>query len=233
MKFSSTITNMRFKIFIFSFFTLSIIFANPFAQALNIPLHKKGKWQILTYSSLPANKIDFSNQGLSIQVDGSASPLIYPLTSNPLKINKISVEGSIDKLLNIKSGGVQGEKGFDDFNLRFGLVLLGPNRLNWLQKKLAPSWVLKMFNLAPKNQGIDHIHFLNAVQSSSLLNHFRTHDLSDYIKERYAWLMNKPGSFSYTYKFDKPQFTGALWISVDGDDTKSSFNLKIQKITLE
>ena len=89
-----------------------------------------------------------------------------------------------------------------------------------------------MYDLAPKNQGIDHIYFLSAVLSPTLLNVQRTHPLSQYIKEHYVWLMNKPGDFSYSYHFQNPKQTVALWISSDGDDTQSEFNLAIKKISL-
>ena len=198
-----------------------------------IPLRSKGDWYILKYDSLPANQVTFSDNGLSIKVDKSASPLIYPLTEDPVLIEKVSIVGHVDKLVSIKNPDQQGQKGFDDFNLRFGLVLLGSSRLNWLKRRLASKWIVEMHNLAPKNQGIDHIDFLNAVLSSNRLNSVRTHPLSEYFKERNVWLMDKPGAFSYSHTFSNPRHTIALWISVDGDDTKSSFTLNIKHIQLE
>ena len=198
-----------------------------------IPLHSKEKWYTLKYDSLPANHVTFSDYGLSIKVDKSASPLIYPLIDDPLLIEKVSIAGYVDKLVSIKNPDQQGQKGFDDFNLRFGLVLLGSNRLNWFKRQISAKWVIEMFHLAPKNQGIDHIDFLNAVLSPRLLNIVRDHPLSKYLKERNVWLMDKPGTFSYSHTFSYPRHTGALWISVDGDDTKSSFTLNIKHIQLE
>lgn len=199
----------------------------------HIPLDSKGKWYVLKYDSLPANHVTFSDNGLSIKVDRSASPLIYPLTDNPFLIEKVSIVGHVDKLVSIKNPDQQGQKGFDDFNLRFGLVLLGSNRLNWVMRQIAAKWIKEMYNLAPKNQGIDHIDFLNAVLSPNLLNIIRTHPLSEYFKERNVWLMDKPGTFSYSHTFSNPRHTVALWISADGDDTKSSFTLNIKHIQLE
>ena len=198
-----------------------------------IPLSSKGNWYILKYDSLAENYVTFSDDGLSIKVDKSASPLIYPLTDELFLIEKVSITGQVDKLVSIKNPDHQGQKGFDDFNLRFGLVLLGSNRLNWFTRKIAKKWIIEMYNLAPKNQGISHIDFLNAVLSPSRLNIVRTHPLSEYIKERNVWLMDKPGAFSYSHTFSEPRHTVALWISVDGDDTKSSFTLNIKQIQLK
>lgn len=198
-----------------------------------IPVDSKGSWYILKYDSLPANHVTFSGNGLSIKVDKSASPLIYPLTEDPLLIEKVSIAGHVNKLVSIKNPDQQGRKSFDDFNLRLGFVLLGSNRLSWLKRQLAAKWIREMYNLAPKNQGIDHIEFLNAVLSPNRLHIVRTHPLSEHIKERNVWLMDKPGAFSYSHIFSNPRHTVALWISVDGDDTGSSFTLNIKQIQLE
>lgn len=190
------------------------------------------QWHSLQYRSIPPNTVQFSKDHILIKVKNSASPLIYPMTNNPLSLTGIAIEGQIDRLIHITTPDQQGKDGLDDFILRMGLVLIGHNRLNWLKRQIAPKWIIKMHDLAPANQGIDHIYFLSAVQSSNLLNVQRTHPLSQYIKEHYVWLMNKPGDFSYSYRFQIPKQTVALWISSDGDDTQSEFNLTIKKISL-
>jgi len=190
------------------------------------------KWYSLEYRSIPANTVTFLPDHISIKVSNSASPLIYPMTENPASIKEISIKGEVSQLVNINPPEQQGDKKLDDFNLRLGLVLLGNKKPGWFEKLLAPEWVKKMFELAPKEQGIDYIHFLNAVLSPSLLNTTRTHPLSEYIKEHYVWLMNEIGLFSYSHAFLKPQHTGALWIAADGDNSQSEFILKIQQINV-
>lgn len=195
-------------------------------------LFSSNKWHSLAYRSIPANTVTFSSDSISIKVKNSASPLIYPMTENPLFIKEISIKGEMSQLVNIKAAEQQGEKNMDDFNLRLGLVLLGDKKPSWYEEFFAPEWVKKMFELAPEDQGIDHIHFLNAVLSPALLNKTRTHPLSEYIKEHYVWLMNKIGPFSYSHTFQQAKHTGALWIAVDGDDSQSEFILKIQEISI-
>ena len=191
------------------------------------------QWHSLSYSSLPANRVDFSSSKILIHVQNSASPLIYPMTQNSKKIKKISIKGHINSLIEFSESETQGQEGFDDFALRLGLVLLGDKRLNYFESLLAPDWVEQMFALAPEDQGIDRILFLTAVSDSQLLNQKRVHPLSEYLYEHYVWLMDQPGDFSYSYTFTTPQNTGALWISADGDDTQSSFQLSITEISLE
>ncbi len=209
----------------------SPLIVDSFLRSENVSLNSKG-WHSLSYSSLPANRLKFSSNKISIHVQNSASPLIHPMTQNPKKIKKISINGHVNLLVKVDPVEKQGQEGFDDFVLRLGLVLLGDKRLSYVESLLAPDWVQKMFSLAPENQGVDRILFLTAVLSSSLLNQKRVHPLSEYLHEHYVWLMNKPGDFAYSHTFEKPQLTGALWISADGDDTGSSFQLDINKISL-
>ena len=200
-------------------------------STITIPLHAD-KWHSLKYKSIPTNKVKFSKEGILIQVKNSASPLIYPITHSPLHLTGITIEGSVDRLLQIENASEQGEKGLDDFQLRVGFVLTGDKQLNWLERQIAASWILKLHQLAPQNQGIDHIYFLSAALSPTLLHTKRTHPLSSYIKEHYVWLMQNPGNFTYSYHFQDPKKTAALWIASDGDDTLSTFNLEIKKIKL-
>ena len=202
-------------------------------QTISIPLSEKGKWEVLEFGSKDANQVSFTGSGVSIDVNGSASPLIYPLTDKPLNIKTVSLEVEVDKLVSISNPEKQGTKGMDDFNIRFGLVILGSKKLSKWQKLIAPDWVKKLFRLVPDNIGVKHTYFLNATLSPSLLHKEMEHPSTEYVIEKNAWLMDKTGSFSYSYTFPEAQPTGALWISSDGDDTKSSYNIKIEKITLE
>ena len=190
------------------------------------------KWHSLNFSSIPANEVDFSSQKISIKVNQSASPLIYSMVDQPLSVKKLSIKGSVSGLVNIQSPGQQGQENFDDFNLRLGLVLLGDNTLRWYQRAVAANWVKELFKLAPEGQGIEHIYFLNAVLDPSLQYQKRTHPLSEYIREDYVWVMNQTGPFSYSYEFESPKEIGALWISVDGDDTNSQFDIEIESISI-
>ena len=209
------------------------ISSKPFTSSKNfvVPLSSE-KWYSLEYSSIPENKVTFNSNGIHIQVRSSASPLIYSMSDHPLKIQKISIKGTLSSLLNISSPEKQGEKGLDDFNLRLGLVLLGKLRLSGYQRLFAAAWVKKLFTLAPKDQGIEHIYFLNGVLHPNLVNQTRAHPLSGYIHEHYAWLMDETGSFNYTHTLSHPKDVVALWISSDGDDTASDFDLQIENITL-
>lgn len=203
------------------------------ANAISLPnkiSFQEDSWISLNFRGIPQHSITYSPQKMTIEVRSSASPLIYSLESFP-SLSQISVKGRVSQLVKVSPSEKQGDENLDDFNLRVGLVLLGENTLRWYQRATAPGWVKQMFDLAPSGQGIDHIYFLNAVLSPQKLNQTRTHPLSEYIREENAWLMNQTGEFSYTHSFETPQKIGALWISVDGDDTQSDFDLDFTEIS--
>lgn len=207
--------------------------STPSDSILSVPLQSKGQWQVLEYGKIPSNKVSFSSKGLTLNVDNSASPLVYPFAEEPVHVKEVQVEGTLDRLVSINPANKQGQKGFDDFNLRVGLVILGSKTISWAKKAFSPKWVRTLFNLAPKGQGIDHIYFINAVLAPELIGQSRDHPSTEYIKEENAWLMDKTGSFSYSYKLSKSLDVGALWISIDGDDTNSKFNITINKLNLK
>lgn len=193
-----------------------------------IPLNQKANWQVLTYDKIPANVVEFSEQGLILKVNKSASPVIYPL-GQPKQVKRLQVTGQTQNQIQFK--GTQGEKGFDDYLFRIGLVIQGSQTLGFAQKLIAADWVKTLFNLAPKGLGVDHIYFLNLGSHAKHLGRVRNHPLSDLIKEEVV-AISQESNFSIDKTFEKPKKVLALWISVDGDDTNSQFTTHIKSIKL-
>lgn len=200
--------------------------------AIAIPM-EKADWQTLSYSSLPKHKLTFNSSSMTINVDKSAMPLIYPLKSQPL-VSSICIKGEKKGQINIKDTKKQGEKGIDDFVIRLGIVEKGDETLNWFKKKIAADWVLKLFSLAKDGEGVNKIHFFTAVQDKSLVDKKREHPLGKGLMlEKNVWhLPVKANSFDFKHKLDKPLESLAIWLSTDGDDTDSSFELKINSLSL-
>ena len=200
------------------------------AGLISLPVQQKDNWQVLEYSSLPPNGVEFDARGMSINVSRSASPIIYPLPDASL-VHAIEVRGELSELLDLE-GKVQGQPGADDYSLKIGLVLAGEKTLNFFQRMASPSWVKTLYALAPKGSGIDHILFLNAVQDEQLLGNQREHPLSSLIHERNTWLIDRSGPFELRYELEVPREVVAVWISIDGDDTGSEFSVQIKHLEL-
>jgi len=201
------------------------------AAAFAVPLQQVDSWQLLQYSKIEANRVEFSQQGMTVNVTGSASPIIYPL-EQPQVVRRVEVSGALSELLAIDANK-QGLKGSDDFSLRIGLVVAGDKTLNRIEKLFSANWMKTLFALAPQGSGDENIYFLNAVQGSNMLGQQRQHPLSDLIYENNVWLLDKPGDFAMSHTLDKPRKVIAIWLSIDGDDSLSNYSVLIKSLHLE
>jgi SAM-dependent methyltransferase len=209
---------------------IAIAFAGKVSASVVVPLSSQTNWQILQYSNLPPHRVGFSAQGLEMAVDGSAMPLIYPL-AKPIRVKSIRVKGRLEGALRLPPER-QGERKFDDYALRVGLVEPGERTLNFVQRQLAAPWVRKLFELAPKGSGISRIHFFNVGTAKGQIGRQRQHPLSDLILERVVAVPAADGRFDFVHALDKPLDAIAVWLSSDGDDTGSRFTVLVQEIEL-
>lgn len=196
-----------------------------------LPLQDLDEWQLLEYANLPANQVESRDRGMLVSVDRSASPIVYPL-DNISRVTRVSVTGELTGLLDIDPER-QGQPGEDDFSLKVGLVIAGDKRLNFFQRLVSADWVKTLYDLAPADIGIDRILFLNAVQDESQLGLRRQHPLSDLIYERNVWVLDRSGPFELHYELESPRDIVAVWLSIDGDDTGSSYSTLISRLSLD
>ncbi|MDD0852763.1 hypothetical protein HBN50_06630 [Halobacteriovorax sp. GB3] len=184
-------------------------------------------WQILKYSSLKENTISFDKDLLTIGVDSSASPLIYPLSA-ATSFKKLHFKGHIKGTLNLKEK--QGDKGADDFLVRVGVVYEGEQTLNFFQKAIAAKWITTLFELAPSGSGVSYIQFFNLYDDDRLKDQRRTHPQSELLKE--SFVAKASDQFDITVDLDPTKKVLALWLSSDGDDTNSRFQVQFEQIKL-
>ncbi|MEE9448036.1 MAG: hypothetical protein V3V09_08755 [Arenicellales bacterium] len=200
--------------------------------ALDIPL-QLDQWQTLTYKSIPPNTTTQLEDSLVIDVSASASPLIYVLDSTQT-IKYITVTGNAKGLPAIPNGLKQGDKGADDFPFRIGLVLAGDQTLGFAQKLIAADWIKTLFKLAPKGSGIDHVKFLNLKNSDASTSwQSRSHPSSKGLfQETIVGSIEDKQTFNLNHQLDEAAEVIALWISIDGDDTNSTYQLILNSISL-
>ena len=198
--------------------------------ATAVPLTDASAWQQLQYRGRPPHKLRFSAAGLHIDVEGSAMPLIHPLPAK-LRVAGVRVRGRIEGALAIPPGR-QGEKNFDDYVFRLGLVEPGERRLNFLERQVAAEWVRRLYALAPEGTGIAGIRFLNVGADPAQLGRERRHPLSDLITERVVALPAPDGRIDFSYRFERPIEALAVWLSSDGDDTGARYGVDLESIEL-
>jgi len=199
--------------------------------ALVIPTQGMEGWRIEKFSRIPGNEISATINGLLVRVKRSASPLIYPLKS-AIKVRGFKVSGEFRGLPRFSDISKQGEKGADDYALRIGLIVPGEKRLSGVKKLLASQWVRHLYSQVPRGSGLDHIHFFNVTQNPSQVGKTREHPASDLMIEDFFALAEKKGPFTYEFTLKQPLEAVAVWISIDGDDTKSEYDVLISNLEL-
>ena len=199
--------------------------------AFDVPVADLAAWNILSFRNIAANTVTVNNGLLDIAVNKSASPLVHKLAA-PLTVTAVTVDANWSGALKLPENTVQGEDGADDFILKLGIVEAGDRKLNWLQRRIAADWLQQLFKLAPAGTGVRRINFLSTTQQQSLVGTARVHPLNDLLYETRVTYLPSPGDFTMTYRFPEPVDVLGLWISADGDDTASNFDLQIRRITL-
>ncbi len=216
------------KYFVTFFVLLHLIFSN--AHAREAVQMTQNKWEVLQYSGIKANQVNFNNNTMTIKVNQSAGPLVYRL-NKPQVVKEIILDADILGKLKLNKSK-QGEKGNDDFSLRVGLVYQGKRRLGFMQKQVAAGWIKKLFSLAPKNLGVSHVEFFTVFQDKRLANSKRVHPLSDLLVENFTVQQPNNGKLKVSFKVPSNKTALAVWISSDGDDTKSAYSVRLNQLIL-
>lgn len=201
------------------------------AQVLDVPMDDLAAWTALSYRNIPANRVSIVDGALHVAVNGSAGPLVHRLPA-PTMVKRVTLKARYNGLLALPDTAVQGDKSADDFVLRLGLVEAGEQTLNWFQRKIAADWIVKLYELAPRGSGVRRINFLTTTQQANLVGATRIHPLSDLMHETRVVYLEGPGEFELTHTFAEPVETLGLWLSIDGDDTGSMFEVDIRSVTL-
>jgi len=210
--------------------TLGLLFSVNARSSLDLSFNEED-FEVLSYSSIKPNHYTFTDQALKISVDGSASPLIYPINA-PKKFQKLRFTAKKTGALNLKSSR-QGSEDNDDFSLKIGLVFDGDKTLNFFQRAVAASWITTLHDLAPQGTGISKIHFYSIYQDESLANTSRQHPLSDLLYEEYVGKPDDSGNIEVAVDIEEDKKVLAVWISADGDDTQSKYQVELSSLSLQ
>ncbi len=204
-----------------------------FMAAASVPLDASN-WEMLEFSSLKPSTFVATPNNLTIKVRESSSPLIQKL-KKPITFTRVVAKGEIKNgSINLKDGQKQGvfkKKSItDDYALRLGLVLEGKNKKpKYLPKFMLPSWIKRLFSLAPKDKGVDKIYFLKVVNNASDVGKSRAHPLNKLIFEEGA-VQAKTGTFTIDKTFDTPKTVYGIWLSANGEGTQSQFDTSLDSI---
>ncbi len=195
-----------------------------------VPIDRGAGWQVLRYGKIAPNQVSFSNSGLRITVARSAAPFVYPLPA-PLHVHRLVVRGRLEGALRV-SHEKQGERGFDDYAFRIGLVQIGDRRPGPFERLFAAPWLQKLLSLAPPNRGISKVCFFNVGLDPTQVGRRRQHPLNELLEEEIVTVPGEDGTFEIQVSPNAEARTAAVWLSSDGDDTQSEFSVVIERIEL-
>jgi hypothetical protein len=204
-------------------------FEATFLTVIALPLSGGDHWHALSFGKLRANEVAFSDKELRISVEASASPLFYHFDET-LLLRSVFVEGSLTGVPKLPDSKIEGERGADDSPLRFGVVVEGEKKLGWLEKLFAPAWLKRLTEIVP-DKPFGGVRFLTLAQTLDV-GTWRPHPKSRYLSEEVVKKITAPGPFSFEKIYAEPPRAMGLWLQADGDDTKSSFEVKLNSILL-
>lgn len=198
---------------------------------LVVPLQLGSGWKALEYSRIPANRVFNENGRLVVDVSKSAGPLVFPFESR-IHPSGFKVSGHLDKLIEIPKEAKQGDSKNDDFQLRVGFVLEGKKRPGFFEGMFAPRWLKALFKMGQNFEGIDYVQFYD-LASAPVAWSERVHPLNEYLREKVVGKFEKAGGFSFDIRETVPKRALGLWLSSDGDDTKSTYRMTIHSLEVK
>lgn len=196
------------------------------SAAFIVPLQSGPDWQNLSFRSIKPNQVEHTINGIKVSVASSAGPLVYRF-SKTKQVKGYRLE------LELKDGKLPHADGFgEDFYFRFGLVADGSNRLTGLKKIVAADWIKKLFSLVPEGTGLDKIYFFNVGPDEKKAGQKRIHPKSELMSEEIIGALLPSKSSVFERDLEKPIAVHGVWLSIDGDDTKSAYTVLIKRIEL-
>lgn len=214
---------------------LSKLCAGPWlAAAFVLPLNSPQRWQLQAYSGIAPHHLSFGSAGLHIAVAASAQPLIYPLKED-FQARGLRVSAHARGLPRLKAGLVEGAPGNDDFALRVGFVIAGRHTLNFFRRLFAPAWLRPLLRQAGE-RGLDRVEFFDVAQTLPSGEAWQSGAAGILHQRVVKRLAPAAGSAIQDLSFEEHFATAlpvsALWISCDGDDTASSFDVDLERVEL-
>lgn len=204
------------------FFVICSLFSF-FANAEIIIPFEKSKWIEINMDKTPPNKVDYKAKAINVVVNASASLLVYKF-DQPTDLSSFEVTMNINGKLNPSKDAFE-----EDSYMRFGFVVLGDHQMGTMGKMFAPKWVLQLFELAPEGKGLEKIYFYNMAENKAIVGQERVSPLSKHMLEKV--ISGRDSVLKYS--LPKPVKTVAIWLNIDGDDTKSKFTTEITDIKVK
>ena len=209
------------------FILILVLLSTDPIWALSVSLNPT-EWMTISYPKINANTVKQAQDGLHIFVNNSSSAQVYKF-EKPISLKEVKIKAHIKG--EIKYGlKIPGSKQADDFPLRLGFILKGKNKLNFFQKAIAPDWLIELNSMSSKFGGLDKVYSLIFYTTKPNFKK-REHPFSSYFFEQVGGSFKNP-KLDEIYKLSIKNEVIGLWLSSDGDDTNSSFEVIVESIDI-
>jgi len=184
--------------------------------------------QHIQFKRIAATQYRFTSDSLDIRVDNSASFLLLPFKQKKT-VRAVSYDWKLDDgKLNLDNAAQELQRAGDDSIFKLGLMLEGQAQLplafapDWLQKVNAalsfPSDMIVYIVAGAKHAAGEH--WSNPYNKRIEMISAQQHPL-------------EAGWSEASHVFEKPLGVVGLWLMADGDNSQSSFDVRIKSIRLE
>ena len=187
---------------------------------------KKDTFKYVNFSDIPETTYTFENGVLEAKVKKSSSFLLLPFAQIK-QVKSVQFEWQRSGEIKKRSAEDEKSKKADDFYFRLGLIISGEAPFIPF---FAPAWVKSIREYAKLPS--DHIKYLvvgtSSKPNSSWVSPYS--DSMDYISLE----STKAGDWeSVKYDFDTTQKVVGLWLMSDGDNSDSTFEVKVRNLNLD
>ncbi len=192
-------------------------------SARQLTFNSLDTWKEIRFNGIPPTEYTASRAGLQIKTRQSSSALLN-IFEHIEVFQGFSVEGHSD-------GSILLSKADEDFALRIGFLVPGTLDISWLDKLFLPGWVKELKTSNPGFQ-FKELRLWNFKVKQEPSNSKITSKKSKFVVEKNDQLTWEKTEFSATINFENQMECFGVWIQSDGDDSKSSFDLSLNKVNL-
>jgi Protein of unknown function (DUF3047) len=180
----------------------------------------------ISFKQITPNHFDFKDDVITIQVDKSASFLLYPF-KNKKDIKTVSFQWKKQGTIDVKDASYEETRQGDDAYLRIGLVIEGEDSFN---NPFAPKWVKTVRETL--HHSSDKMIYIISGSKHEHGQRWKS-PYSDEVEIISVGSRTQSDHWNISeYIFKNSQTIVGLWIMADGDNTQSTFTSKIKALTL-